>query len=235
MGAGWKTSIKEVVAQKKGQMFTKLAREIAVAAKIGGPDPEGNSRLKLAIAAARDVSCPKDTIERAIKKGAGLTDDGAQIEELTYEGLGPYGVGVIVECQTDNKNRTVGELRNIFKRHNGSLGESGSSAWMFERVSAVVGRKENVGDPEEEAIEVNANSVDKNIDGSYSFYGSPTDLDAIRTALASRGWAIQAAERSYLPKNVTDLNETQLKEVHELLQEIEDFDDSHRIHATVKS
>ena len=234
MGAGWKNSIKEAAAQKKGQMFTKLAREISVAAKIGGPDPEGNSRLKLAIIAAREVSCPKDTIERAIKKGAGLLDDGSQIEELTYEGLGPYGVGVIVECQTDNKNRTVGELRNIFKRHNGGLGETGSSAWMFERVSAVTGRKDNVNDPEEEAIEVNANSVEKNPDGSFSFYGSPTDLDAIRTALAARGWTVQAAERSYLPKNVTDLNETQLKDIHELLQEIEDFDDSHRIHATVK-
>ena len=234
MGAGWKNSIKEATAQKKGQMFTKLAREISVAAKIGGPDPEGNSRLKLAITAAREVSCPKDTIERAIKKGAGLLDDGTQIEELTYEGLGPYGVGVIVECQTDNKNRTVGELRNIFKRHNGSLGETGSSAWMFERVSAVIARKDQVNDPEEEAIEVNANSVEKNADGNFSFYGSPTDLDAIRTALTARGWVIQAAERSYLPKNVNDLNEAQLKEVHELLQEIEEFDDSHRTHATVK-
>lgn len=235
MGKGWKAPYKEAAAQKRGQIFTKLAREIQVAAKIGGPDPEGNSRLKLAVAAAREVSCPKDTIERAIKKGAGLLEGAAQIEELTYEGQGPYGVGVIVECQTDNKNRTVGELRNIFKRHNGNLGETNSAAWMFERVAMVTGQKEGVGDPEEEAIEVNANSVEKNDDGSFSFYGSPTDLDAIRTGLAGRGWSVQAAERSYLPKNITDLNETQLKEVHELLQEIEDFDDSHRVHATLKN
>src|SRR5690606_35694779 len=117
MGKSWKNPFKEAKAQQKGQIFTKLAREISVAAKMGGPDPEGNSRLKLAIAAAKAQSCPKDTIERAIKKGAGLLDDGSQIEELTYEGLGPFGVGIIVECQTDNKNRTVGDLRTIFRKH----------------------------------------------------------------------------------------------------------------------
>ncbi len=235
MGKEWKTPIKAAAAQKRGQIFTKVAREVQVAAKIGGPDPEGNSRLKLAIAAARAVSCPKETIERAIKKGAGLLDDGTQIEEVTYEGTAPYGVGVIIECQTDNKNRTVGELRNIFKRHNGSLGESGSSSWMFERVAVVTGNKNDIRDAEEEAIEVNANSVEKNENGSYSFYGAPTDLDSIRTGLMSRGWSVEAAERSYLPKNVSDLNETQIQEIHELLQEIEEFDDSHRIFATVKN
>jgi YebC/PmpR family DNA-binding regulatory protein len=233
MGKGWKKAGKTEAAQKKGAVFTKLAREIAVAARMGGPDPEGNSRLKMAVMAAREASCPKDTIERAIRKGAGLDNDGSQIEELTYEGLAPFGVGVIVECQTDNKNRTVSELRNMFKRHGGSLGESGSSAWMFERVALVTGTKANVGDPEEEAIEVNANAVEKNEDGSYSFTGAPTDLDQLRNALTGRGWVIQAAERSYQPKNTTDLSEEQLKTVHELLEEIEDFDDSHRVHATV--
>src|ERR1700729_1784230 len=101
MGKGWKTAGKLEAAQKKGAIFTKLAREIAVAARMGGPDPDANSRLKLAIAAAREESCPKDTIERAIKKGAGL-DDSAAIEEITYEGYGPHGVGIIVEVQTDN-------------------------------------------------------------------------------------------------------------------------------------
>lgn len=233
MGKGWKKTFKVANAQKKGQIFTKLAREIAVAAKLGGPDPEGNSRLKLAIAAAREASCPKDTIERAIKKGSGQLDDGTSIEELTYEGLGPYGVGVIVECQTDNKNRTVGELRNIFKRHNGHLGETGSSAWMFDRVSLIIGTKDGVQDPEEDAIEVNANSVEKNDDGSYSFYGDPTELDAIRAALMARGFEVQVAERSYMPKNKTDLTEDQIKELEEFLEALEDFDDSHRVYATV--
>jgi YebC/PmpR family DNA-binding regulatory protein len=234
MGKGWKNVHKVANAQKKGQVFTKLAREVSVAAKLGGPDPEGNSRLKMAIEAAKKESCPKDTIERAIKKGAGLLDDGAVIEELTYEGQGPFGVGVIVECQTDNKNRTVSEIRNTFQRHGGNLGGANSAAWMFERVCLVSGVKANVGDPEEEAIEASANSVEKNDDGSYSFYGSPSDLDSIRSALVKRGWEIQEAELSYLPKNPTDLTSDQLKEVQELLGDLDDCDDSHRVYATLK-
>jgi YebC/PmpR family DNA-binding regulatory protein len=233
MGRGWINTSKMANAQKKGQVFTKLAREISVAARLGGPDPEGNARLKMAIVAAREVSCPKDTIERAIKKGAGLLDDGSVIEEVVYEGVAPFGVGVIVECQTDNRNRTVGELRNIFKRHGGSLGESGSSAWMFERVSHVKAAKASVADPEEDAIEAGANSVDKNPDSSYTFFGAPTDLDSIRTILTQRGWAVQSAELSYLAKTPADLTAEQLKAVKELLEEIDDFDDSHRVHATI--
>ncbi|OFZ18118.1 MAG: transcriptional regulator [Bdellovibrionales bacterium RBG_16_40_8] len=232
MGKGWKKDSKLENAQKKGQIFTKLAREIAVAARMGGPHPEGNSRLKMAVDAAKKVSCPKDTIDRAIRKGAGLDNDSI-IEELTYEGKGPFGIGVIVECQTDNKNRTVGELRNIFKRHNGSLGDTNSSAWMFDRLCLVSGTKDNVVDPEEDAIEVNANSVEKNSDGSYSFFGSPTDLDSIRTALIGRGWQVHEAELAYVTKNRTDLTAEQLKTLQELLEELDDFDDSHRIYTTL--
>lgn len=233
MGKGWKKAGKLEASQKKGAVFTKVAREIAVAAKLGGGDPEGNSRLKLAIAAAKEVSCPKDTIERAIKKGTGQLDDGAQIEEITYEGYGPHGVGILVECQTDNRTRTVSEIRNVFKSNGGNMGESGAVAWMFERVCLIQGTKASVGDPEEEAIEAGANEVEKEDDGAYSFFGSPTDLDAIRTALQGRGWTISVAELSYKPKDKTDLNEAQLKDVYELLEALEDNDDSHRVHATV--
>ncbi len=233
MGKGWKKAGKLENAQKKGAIFTKIAREIAVAARLGGGDPEGNSRLKLAIQAAREVSCPKDTIERAIKKGTGQLDDGATIEEITYEGYGPHGVGIIVECQTDNRTRTVSEIRNVFKTHGGNLGESGAVAWMFERVSLVQGTKANVGDPEEEAIEAGANEVEREEDGSYSFYGAPADLDSIRKALTGRGWEIKVAELSFKAKEKTNLSEDQLKEVYELLEALEDNDDSHRVHATV--
>src|SRR3954469_20074530 len=137
MGKGWKKAGKLEAAQKKGLVFTKLAREIAVAAKMGGGDPNANSRLKLAIEVAKEASCPKDTIERAIKKGTGQLDDGAQIEEITYEGYGPHGVGILVECQTDNRNRTVSEIRNVFKTNGGNLGETGAVAWMFERVAMI--------------------------------------------------------------------------------------------------
>lgn len=233
MGKSWKKAGKLEASQKKGAVFTKVAREIAVAAKLGGGDPEGNSRLKMAIAAAKEVSCPKDTIERAIKKGTGQLDDGQQIEEVTYEGTGPHGVGIIVECQTDNATRTVSEMRNIFKSNGGTMGSSGAVAWMFERVCLVTGTKDKVGDPEEEAIEAGANEVEADGEGGYSFYGSPTDLNAIRTALQGRGWTVKAAELSYKAKNKTDLTEAQLKEVYELLEALEDNDDSHRVHATV--
>ena len=233
MGKSWKKAGKMEASQKKGAVFTKVAREISVAAKLGGGDPEGNSRLKLAIAAAKEVSCPKDTIERAIKKGTGQLDDGAQIEEITYEGYGPHGVGILIECQTDNKTRTVSEVRNAFKTNGGNMGELNSVAWMFDKVCLIQGKKDKVGDPEEDAIEAGANEVEKDHEGVHSFYGSPTDLDSIRTALQGRGWTITAAELSYKAKDKTDLSDEQLKDVYALLEALEDNDDSHRVHATV--
>lgn len=233
MGKGWKKAGKLDAAQKKGALFTKLAREIAVSARLGGPDPESNSRLKLAVAVAREASCPKDTIERAIKKGAGL-DDSAMIEEITYEGYAPHGVGVIVECQTDNKNRTASEIRNLFKSHNGNMGAEGAVGWMFERVSLIQGKKAGVADMEEEAIEAGANDVRKEEDENlYSFFGGPDDLNTIRTALQGRGWEITAAEMSYKPKEATKITDEQRAEVHTLLEALEENDDSHRVHATL--
>ncbi|MCB0390881.1 MAG: YebC/PmpR family DNA-binding transcriptional regulator [Bdellovibrionales bacterium] len=234
MGKGWKNPHKTAKAQKKGQIFTKLAREIQIAAKLGGGDPEGNSRLKMAINAARAQSCPKDTIERAIKKGTGELDGGI-IEELTYEGYGPHGVGVLVECQTDNRNRTASEIRAVFNKNGGNMGESGCVAWMFARASLIEGLKNDVADPEEEAIEVSANDVEKNEEeNSYSFYGAPEDLDSIRTALQERGWDITTAELSYIPTNITEnLNTEQINEISKLLEALEDNDDSHRVYATI--
>ncbi|HPI41874.1 MAG TPA: YebC/PmpR family DNA-binding transcriptional regulator, partial [Pseudobdellovibrionaceae bacterium] len=179
MGKGWKTAGKVANAQKKGQIFTKLAREIQVAARAGGPDPALNSRLRLAIDEAKYHSCPNETIDRAIKKGSGTLDDGKTIEELTYEGYGPHGVGVIVECQTDNKNRTASEVRNVFKSHEGNLGESGAVAWMFSRIGYIEGTKDGSFDPEEEAIEVGANEVEK-VENGFSFSTSPDELNQVR-------------------------------------------------------
>ncbi len=233
MGKSWKTAGKMEKASQKGLMFTKLAREISVAAKAGGPDPDANSRLRLAIDAAKKVSCPNDTIERAIKKGAGLLDDGKIIEEITYEGYGPHGVGVIVECQTDNKHRTAPDIRHAFKSHEGSMGESGSVAWMFDRVGLIEGTKEGSFDPEEEAIEAGANEVYPDEDGTYEFYTNAEDLDAVRDALTSRGWKCSKVELSYKAKNITELNDDQRKEVEEFLNFLDDMDDTHRVHATV--
>lgn len=233
MGKSWKAAGKTENAQKKGALFTKLAREIAVASKSGGPDPDMNARLRMAIDAAKKVSCPNDTIERAIKKGAGLLDDGKIIEELTYEGYGPHGVGVIVECQTDNKNRTAPEMRAVFKRHEGNLGESGSVAWMFARVGAIEANKTGTFDIDEEAIEAGADDVQKHDDGTYEFFTSLDNLDTVRSALVGRGWSISAAAPSYKANNITELTADQLKEVEEFLVAVDDLDDTHKVYATI--
>ena len=233
MGKSWKNPLKEAVAQKRGQVFTKLVREISVSVRMGGADPQGNPRLKVAIQAARAASCPKETIERAIKRGRGLLGE-ESIEELTYEGYGPYQVGVLVVCQTTNKNRCVSEMRMIFKKNEGKLEALGSVAWMFERVCWIEGTKLEVTDPEEEAIEVGAEDV-KKVDGAYHFYGAVEDLDAMRNALAERGWEITVAELSYRPKSFTELEDEQRVKVHRFLEALEESEDSHRVYATIDS
>lgn len=233
MGKSWKNAGKVEKAMQKGLVFTKAAREISVAAKAGGPDPAANARLRMAIDAAKKISCPNDTIERAIKKGAGLLDDGKIIEEVVYEGYGPHGVGVMVECQTDNKHRTAPDIRHAFKSHEGNMGETGSVAWMFDHVGYIEATKPGTFDPDEEAIEAGANEVSKNDDGSYEFFTNHDDLDAVRDALTSRGWKVSTAELSYKAKLPTALTEDQKKEVEEFLSYLEDLDDTHRIHATI--
>lgn len=233
MGKGWKAAGKSENAQKKGALFTKLAREIAVASKTGGPDPAMNARLRMAIDAAKKESCPNDTIDRAIKKGAGLLDDGKIIEELTYEGYGPHGVGVIVECQTDNKHRTAPEMRSVFKKHEGNLGESGSVAWMFKSVGAVEASKSGDFDIDEEAIEAGADDVSKNDDGSYEFLTAFENLDALQKALTARGWKVTSAAQSYKANNITELSAEQLKDVEEFLNAVDDLDDTHKVYATI--
>ncbi len=236
MGKGWKSAGISANAQKKGAVFTKAAREIQVAAKLGGPDPEANSRLKLAIDAAREKSCPKDTIERAIKKGAGLLDEGNVIEEAMYEGFSPHKIGILVECQSDNKHRTAADVRNIFNKNGGHMGEPGSVSWMFDRVSLVEGSylKGRPEDPDVEAIEAGANEVEDNANGSFSFMGAPEDLKSIQEALTGRGWKITTAELSYKAKNTTELSDEQKKEVLEFIHLLDENDDTHRIHASIE-
>lgn len=239
MGKSWKNPFKQANAAKKGAAISKLAKEITVAAKLGGGDPDGNSRLRLAINSARAESVPKDTIERAIKKGTGELDDGKQIEETLYEGYGPHQVGVLVECQTDNRARTAPDIRFIFKKHKGQMGEQGSVAWMFDRIGLVegVGPQDKEFDFEEEAIEAGANEVEKvdgDVEGLYSFYTDADELDNVQKALGERGWEIKTCELSYKAKNTTDgLNEEQLKEVYEFLDALDENDDTSRIHSTL--
>ncbi|MEM7646138.1 MAG: YebC/PmpR family DNA-binding transcriptional regulator [Pseudomonadota bacterium] len=237
MGKSWKNPFKEANAAKKGAQISKLAKEISVAAKLGGGDPDSNSRLRLAINSARAESVPKDTIERAIKKGTGQLDDGKVIEECLYEGYGPHQVGVLVECQTDNRARTAPDIRFIFKKHNGQMGEQGSVAWMFDRVGLVEGNApEKEFDPEEEAIEAGANEVEK-VEGEenlFSFWTDAAEVDNVQKALGDRGWEIKTAELSYKAKNKTaDLTEEQIKETYEFLDALDDNEDTARIHSTL--
>lgn len=234
MGKSWKNPHKVEAANKKGALISKMVKEIAVAVKLGGPDPTANARLRMAIEAAKEGSCPKDTIERAIKKGSGQ-DEKSQIEEIMYEGFGPHQVGVLVECQTDNRARTAPDLRFLFKKHDGQLGEQGSVSWMFERVSLVEGTPAKADiDPEEEAIEVGANEVEKNKDGLFSFYSTPDDMESMQKSLIARGWQIKTCEYSYRAKNKTSLNEEQLKDVYEFLDALDDNEDCARIHTTLE-
>jgi YebC/PmpR family DNA-binding regulatory protein len=231
MGKSWKNPIKAENAAKKGAVFTKFAKEIQVAAKLGGADPEYNSRLRLAVDMAKKNSVPNDTIDRAIKKGAGLIE-GFPIEELTYEGYGPHGVGIIVETQTDNKTRTVAEIRNLFKKSGGQMGETGSVSWMFERVGLIEAHKKGPFDPEEEAIECNANSVESLEDEHFEFVTHPDSLDESRKTLLSRGWTVTKGELGYKTKNKAALSKEQEQEVIEFLNTLDDHDDTHRIYST---
>lgn len=233
MGKSWKNPIKAENAAKKGAVFTKMAREIQVAAKSGGADPEYNARLRMAIDAAKKQSVPNDTIDRAIKKGAGLID-GTIIEEITYEGYGPHGVGVLVETQTDNRTRTVAEIRNLFKKSGGNMGESGSVAWMFERVGLIDATRTGQFDAEEEAIEVNANEVNPGDDHHFEFVTSVEELESARLKLVARGWSIHKSTIGYKPKNKTELNEEQQKEVIEFLNLLDDCDDTQSVYATLE-
>lgn len=235
MGKGWKKASMLENAQKKGAQFTKMAREIYVATKLGGPDPEANSRLKMAINAALKVSCPKATIDRAIKKGSGGLDDSAAIEEVLYEGQGPHNVGIMVLCQTDNRNRTVSEIRNIFKKNGGIMGDQGSAAWMFDKVSFIEAQKDNVEDPEVDAIEVGANEVEHDKEeNAYYFFADFEELDTVRQGLQDRGWHIESAELYYKAKNKTEINEEQKSELDALVSALDDNEDSFRIYTSAE-
>lgn len=237
MGKQWKKGIKAEMASKRGAIFTKFVKEIQVASKLGGIDPDTNIRLRLAIDSAKAASCPKDTIEKAIKRGAGLLDDGKEIEEVIYEGYGPHQVGVMVECQTDNRARTAPELKLMFTKGGGTLGVPGAVAWMFDNLGLIEASKANPVDIEEEAIEAGASDVELNekTDSTTeaSFYTAREELGSVRDQLIARGWSIKVAELSFKAKNITELNDQQKEEVYEFLNKLDDHGDTHRIYATL--
>ena len=227
MGAQWKTKIKEQNANARGSVFTKLSREISVAARAGA-DPAMNSRLRLAIEQAKKMSMPRDTVERAIKKGAGLLDDGAQYEKLTYEGFAPHRVPVIVECLTDNANRAASSIRVLFRK--GQLGNAGSVSWDFEHLGMIEAEANDPkADPESAAIE--AGAQDLSTDDGVTFYTAPTDLDAVQKALPNFGYTVQKAYIGWRPKNPVSLSGAELEEVEAFLQALAADDEVQSVYA----
>ena len=243
MGRQWLQAKREVANQKKGQAVGKLVKEIMVAAKLGGADPDGNARLFAAVEKARRQSVTRDVIERAIKKGAGTGAEKLELDHVVFEGYAPHKVPLIVEVLTDNNNRTAPELRVLFKR--GQLGAPGSNKFLFDHVGLVEAHHPDAGrDIEEAAIEAGAQNVEplthednEDIPAGVTgarFIAERTDLHAVSSWLGKNGWTVVTSELGYLAKNYPELTDQQRAEAGEFLQSIEDHDDVHRVWAAMK-
>ena len=227
MGAQWKAKGKELAANARGKLFGRLAKDIMIAARSGA-DPALNARLRLVMEQARKVSMPKDTLDRAIKKGAGLTGEAVNFEHVIYEGFAPHRVPVMVECLTDNLNRTAPEMRVLFRK--GQLGTSGSVSWDFDHVGMIEAEALATGaDPELAAIEAGAQDFEPGEEaGATLFWTDPADLDLVSRALPAHGFAVQTAKLGYKPKNPVDpasLSAAELEEVEAFLAAIDGNDD----------
>ena len=228
MGAQWKAKGKEAAAAAKGRIFTKLSKEIMVASR-NGADPDMNPRLRLAIEQAKKASMPKDSLERAIKKGAGLLDAGVNFEKLVYEGFAPHRVPVIVECLTDNANRTASNVRVLFRK--GQLGALGSVSWDFDYLGMIEASPESTdADPDLAAIEAGASDLEPSGNGTTLFLTEPSDMDAVCRALPAHGFAVQSAQLGYRPKNPVSIGDAERAEVEAFLEAIDADDDVQHVY-----
>lgn len=216
---------------KRGKLFTKLIKEITVAARTGGGDPEGNPRLRSAIAAAKSENMPKDNIDRAIKKGTGELE-GAQYEEVFYEGYGAGGTAVLVESLTDNKNRTVADIRYIFSKSGGSLGENGCVAWMFKKKGFIVVEKKDVNEEMlmEAALESGAEDIDED-DDNFEVKTSPADFEKVKDALNEKGIKYIMAEITMIPDSTVKLEGKDAEQMLRLMDALEDNDDVQKVYS----
>lgn len=224
MGAQWKVKHKEAAANAKGKIFGKLVKEITIAAR-NGADTATNAHLRLVVEQAKKASMPKETLDRAIKKGAGLLGETVQYHRVTYEGFAPHQVPLIVECVTDNINRTVAEIRVAFRK--GQLGASGSVAWDFNHVGMIEASPDTPdADPEMAAIEAGAQDFEAGEEGATLFLTDPADLDAVQKALPGQGFTVLSAKLGYQPKNpVSGLSDEQMAEVEAFLEGLDNHDD----------
>ena len=236
MGAQWKAKGKELAANARGKLFGRLAKDIMVAARSGA-DPAGNSKLRLVLEQARKVSMPKDTLERAIKKGAGIGSEAVHFEHVIYEGFAPHQVAVMVECLTDNVKRTAPEMRVLFRK--GQLGTSGSVSWDFDHLGMIEAEPAAAGaDAEVAAIEAGAQDFEAGEEeGSTLFWTDAGDLDLVSRALPAHGFTVLSAKLGYKPKNPVDpanLSAEQLEEVEAFLAGIDGNDDVQNVFVGLK-
>ena len=238
MGAQWKAKHKDLAANAKGRLFGKLAKDIMIAARHGA-DPAANSRLRLVVEQARKVSMPKETLERAIKKGAGLSGEAVHFEHALYEGFAPHRVPVMVECLTDNLNRAASDMRVLFRK--GQLGASGSVAWDFDHLGMIEAEAAVAGahpDPETAAIEAGAQDVEAGEDGVTVFLTDPAELDLVSRALQPQGFTVLSAKLGYKPKNPINpasLSAEQLEEVESFLAALDAHEDVQHLYAGLQS
>ena len=224
---------KGAVDAKRGKLFSKLTRAIIVAAREGGPDPDNNLALQNAIEKARESSMPKDTIERAIARGAGTGGDAEAYEQVTYEGYGPTGVAVLVEALTDNRNRTAADVRHVFAKNEGNLGTSGAVAWLFERKGVILVPADSADEDELMLAAADAGAEDVSVEGSsYQVTCSPEDLSSVRQRLEQAGIQIESAELTMLPKTTVEVaDEAAARKLIRLMEALEENDDVQDVYA----
>ena len=222
---------KAAIDAKRGQKFTKIIKEITVAARLGGGDPGANPRLRTAILSGKAVNMPGDNIDRAIKKGTGELP-GVSYEEFTYEGYGVGGVAVLVEVMTDNKNRTVAEIRTIFTKAGGALGESGCVSWMFHKQGLITVPASSIKEDALMEIILEAGAEDMTLDGeTFEIKTTPQDLEKVRSAMAAKGVQIQSAEVTMIPSTTTNLEEEAARKMLKLMDTLDDHDDVQKVYA----
>ena len=224
---------KGVADSRRGAMFTKFTREIIIATRQGGANPEGNFRLRLAIQKARDNNMPKDNIENAIKKGSGAAE-GTIFTEMIMEGYGPAGIAILLEAMTDNRNRTVSEIRSTFMKYNGNLGENGSVAWMFENTGVITVDTAGMNADDFTLYAIDAGAADVKEDkGMLEIYTEPKDFEQVKLAIEKRRKPL-SAEVTMLPKNTISLPEKESLQTVKLLEKLEDLDDVQRVFSNLE-
>lgn len=222
---------KALIDSKRGRSFTKFIKEITMAARLGGADPDGNPRLRKAILDAKSLNMPADNIKRAIMKGTGELD-GGQLDEITYEGYGPAGIAIIVEVVTDNRNRTVSEIRHMFSKNGGNMGESGSVAWMFSKKGYIVIEASKADEETLMALAIDAGADDFQNDGdTYEIYTAPESFHAVLDALKAKGIETMSAEISMIPTTQVKLEGKSAQQAVKLMEIMEEHDDVQHVYA----